>query len=200
MIFIIGGVAPNLSYHGPYDSFTEEDGVLICLRDGFHPEAFQKSVFSGGVYREGTVEDLPAPTITADQLAVLRAGVVLKIKAERDRRESTGGVLIGGKWFHTDDKSLTKYLGLKDKARDVLLGGGTMASPLTAFGMQIQWTALGGSMAPMTAQLAFDLVAAVGNLQAALFYRASVHVAAVNASDDPENYNYKTGWPDVFEG
>lgn len=199
MIVIIGGVAPNLSYHGPYDSCTEHNGVLTCLREGFHPEALQTSIF-GGVFTEGTVDDLPASVIPADQLADLRASAVVRIKQERDRRESIGGVLINGNWFHTDEKSLTKYLGLKDKARDVLAAGGTMSSPLTAFGMQIQWTALGGVTVPMTAQLAFSLVAAVGDLQAALFYRAIVHSNAVNNSADPENYNFMTDWPDMFPG
>lgn len=123
-----------------------------------------------------------------------------RIKAERDRRMSLGAkVAIGAQahWFHTDTKSRIQHLGLKDAARDTLASGGTMSSPVSISGQQIQWKCMGGMFVPMTVQVVFDLVEADKQLDAALHLRAEQHKALMEASPEPWNYDYSTGWPEV---
>jgi hypothetical protein len=124
-----------------------------------------------------------------------------RIKAERDRRKS-GGVKVkvgsADKWFHSDADSRIQLLGLKDRARDLLAAGGAMTGNLTILGQTVEWKTMDGSFVEITAQLAFDIVAAVGDLDAQLFATAEAHKAAMEASADPASYDFSTGWPQSF--
>ena len=57
-----------------------------------------------------------------------------------------------------------------------------------------------GSFVSVTAQLAFDIVAAAGNLDAQLFAVAETHRAAMEAAADPAAYDFSAGWPETFGG
>lgn len=119
-----------------------------------------------------------------------------RIKTERDRRKSSG-VSVGAWRFHSDADSRIQQLGLKDQARDMLAAGAVASDAMFKLGQPIYWKTLDGSFAPMTVQLALDIVAAVGNADAALFKAAEDHRAAMVRSGDPQNYDYSTGWPEV---
>lgn len=121
------------------------------------------------------------------------------IKAERDRRKA-GGFKVGTLWFHSDADSRIQHLGLKDKARDLLAAGGAMADNLTILGQPVTWKTMDGSFATITAQLAFDIVAAAGDLDARLFTVAETHRAAMEAAADPAAYDFSAGWPETFGG
>lgn len=146
--------------------------------------------------------------ITDQEAAILQAPpnpttaeIWERIKAERDRRMSLGAkVTINAqtKWFHTDTKSRIQHLGLKDAARDTLASGGTMTSPVPISGQQIQWKCMDGSFIPLTVQIVWDLVEADKQLDAALHLKAEQHKALMEASPEPWNYNYSTGWPEYF--
>jgi hypothetical protein len=123
------------------------------------------------------------------------------IKAERDRRKSGGiKVKVGSiyKWFNSDADSRIQLIGLKDKARDLLAAGGAMTDKLTILGQTVKWKTMDGSFVEITAQLAFDIVAAAGDLDAQLFATAEAHKAAMEASADPASYDFSTGWPPSF--
>ncbi len=120
------------------------------------------------------------------------------IKVERDRR-TVAGFNVGSVWVHSDEFSRIQWLGLKDAARDALVAGGTMASVLRdSDGEQIVWKMLGGSFVPVTAQLAFDVVAAVTCSDKAIFTVAEQHKVAMRAAEDPAAYDYSTGWPQTY--
>lgn len=122
------------------------------------------------------------------------------IKAKRFERKAAG-VNVGGKWFHTDnEESRVQQLGLKDLARDTLAAGGTMQTVLQKLGQNIAWKTMDGTRVPMTAQLAFDVVAAVGDLDALCHYVADQHEAAMRASPDPAAYDFSGGWPATYPG
>lgn len=126
-----------------------------------------------------------------------------KIKAERDRRKSGGfKVKVGSsnKWFHSDADSRIQHLGLKDKARDLIAGGGAMTDKLTILGQTVKWKTMDGSFVDVNAQVAFDIVAAAGDLDAQLFAAAETHKAAMEASADPASYDFSGGWPATFAG
>ncbi|WP_234086744.1 DUF4376 domain-containing protein [Azonexus sp. R2A61] len=120
-----------------------------------------------------------------------------QIKGKRDDVK-VGGVLVAGKWFHTDSDSRTQYLGLKDEARDVLAAGDSMDSPLIIDGAAVVWKTMDGSFIPVTAQLAFEIVAAAKVLDKRAFAAAEMHRAAAIAAENPFEYDFSAGWPSSF--
>lgn len=144
----------------------------------------------------GRVAVIPKPEPTA---AEIRAAKWDSIKAERDRRNGAG-FKVGSLWFHSDADSRIQHLGLKDKARDLLTGGGAMMDNLSILGQPVRWKTMDGSFANVTAQLAFDIVTAAGDLDARLFAVAETHRAAMEAAADPAAYDFSAGWPEAFGG
>lgn len=138
--------------------------------------------------------DPPTPT-----LAEIKAAQWDAIKAERDRRKA-GGFKVGTLWFHSDADSRIQHLGLKDNARDLLAAGGAMTDNLTILGQPVRWKTMDGSFANVTAQLAFNIVAAVGDRDARLFAVAETHRAAMETASDPAGYDFSAGWPETFGG
>ncbi|MBV4524384.1 DUF4376 domain-containing protein [Pseudomonas sp. SWRI74] len=121
------------------------------------------------------------------------------IKAERDRR-TVAGFNVGGKWVHSDTFSRSQWLGLKDNARDALTAGGGMGDTLTdRQGEPIAWKLLDGTFALVTAQMAFDVVAAVTCSDMDIFKVAEQHNAAMLTSANPAAYDYSTNWPQTYE-
>lgn len=148
------------------------------------------SLVNGAVVKQ----PLPAP-----DPAVVKASQWEAIKAKREQFKA-GGVKVGTKWFHTDIESRVQHLGLKDKARDLLAAGGAMTDRLQVGGADIQWKTQNGTLIYITAQLAFDIVAAVGVLDALAHLNAELHKVAMEASADPAAYDFSTGWPVVYAG
>lgn len=144
----------------------------------------------------GRVVVVPMPAPTAAEIKSFRWDA---IKAERDRRKA-GGFKVGTLWFHSDADSRIQHLGLKDKARDLIAAGGAMTDNLTILGQPVRWKTMDGSFANVTAQLAFDIVAAAGDLDARLFAVAETHRAAMEAAADPAAYDFSAGWPETFGG
>lgn len=140
-----------------------------------------------------------ADAIVAAWLTVQKNHAWESIKIERDRRKA-GGFKVGTLWFHSDADSRIQHLGLKDKARDLLASGGAMADSLTILGQPVRWKTMDGTFAAVTAQLAFDIVAAAVNLDARLFTVAATHRAAMEAAADPAAYDFSAGWPETFGG
>jgi hypothetical protein len=134
-------------------------------------------------------------TITAKDLAEKWQA----IKAKRDSIKSAGAQ-VGTYWFHTDADSRIQQLGLKDQARDVLAAGGNTATVLQKLGQDIPWQTMSGAAVPMTVQLSFAVVAAVGDLDALCHYVALQHKAAMEAAADPSVYNFSGNWPVAFGG
>ena len=120
-------------------------------------------------------------TITTN-LATAKASKWEAIKATRDARKS-GGALVGTKWFHTDADSRIQQLGL------VLMGSSVPAVP---------WKTLDGTFTTMSQTLAGQIFAAVAALDMALFANAEAHRTAMEASANPDQYDFSAGWPDHF--
>lgn len=120
------------------------------------------------------------------------------IEAERDRRK-LGGVQVGELWVHSDTFSRSQWLGLKDKARDVLAAGGSMTDMLTnSAGEVVAWKCLGAAFTPVTVQLTFDVVAAIADADMAIFRAAEVHRNKMIASEKPADYDCRAGWPQTY--
>lgn len=63
----------------------------------------------------------------------------------------------------------------------------------------LQWKTMSGSFVTMTQTLAGQIFGAVAAFDSAAFINAEVHKAAIQASSDPLNYDYTTGWPACYE-
>lgn len=106
-----------------------------------------------------------------------------KIKAERDRRKQ-GGVVVEGKWFHSDDASRIQQLSL------VLLGNNIPKG--------LQWKTMDGSFTEMDAKLAKKVFDAQVLNDQNIFAIAQQHKASMEASMVPSNYDYSKGWPRAY--
>ena len=118
-----------------------------------------------------------------------------KIKAERLLRND-GGVLVDGYWFHTDGYSRIQHLGLKDEVKDT---EGLDTDTLVIDAENVLWKTMSGEFTPMTRKRVKDIVAAVKVLDKRLFKAAEIHRMTMEASADPESYDYSTGWPAKYE-
>jgi len=96
-----------------------------------------------------------------------------------------GGFKVGSVWFHSDTKSRSQQLGLA-------LSGETLTQGL-------RWKTLDGSFIDMTPTLASEIVTAFSASDQAIFAAAEQHKAALEKSEEPENYDYSTGWPEMFQ-
>lgn len=129
----------------------------------------------------------------------IKAEKLVSIKAKRYSCE-LGGFKVDSthKWFHSDGESRIKYLGLKDKARDLLVSGGAITDQINIRGQSVKWKTMDGSFSDVTVQIAFDIVAAAVDLDAQIFVAYETHKVAMDASANPADYNFSDGWPKAF--
>ena len=122
-------------------------------------------------------------------LADIKAEQWALIKARRDSRKA-GGFKVGTRWYHSDEPSRAQYTILLTTALEKTL-------PPT-YVLNAAWKAMDGVKLPMTvAEL--RLIRDVGlTLESALFTAAETHRAAMEASTDPQGYDFTTGWPIVY--
>lgn len=156
------------------------------------PEEIERAVSE---YAEQWAMQLPDDVQIQEQHTSTVDGIWEAIKRERDGIRTEGGVLVGANWFHTDNASRIKWLGLKDSARDVLANGGAGTDQLFVDGKKVMWKTMAGTWMLVTVQLALDVVEAVKVLDSRLFTAAETHFAAMSVATDPNAYDYSTGWP-----
>ncbi len=106
------------------------------------------------------------------------------IKAERDRRMHETGYQIDGHRFHSDEKSRNDHLRL------ALMGESMPAG--------LKWKTMDGDYVDMNPELARRLLAAAVELDNQLFMAAEKHIAAMQAAQEPGDYDYSAGWPDGY--
>lgn len=164
------------------------------------------------------VEDLPpSPCHSIDAngewyldntiLNEARSYVCDQIKTYRESRKMAG-VFVMGKWFHSDEKSRTQWLGLKDKAKDALANGGDNQTQLTInhpqYGLvPINWVTMDGSTKLVTVELAFAVFEKIGDLDGLHHGIAVSYINQVQNSSNPESIDYKqnankTNWPPIY--
>lgn len=131
---------------------------------------------------EGDVPPVPTPSI-----AVRQASAWERIKAERDRRKSLG-VKVGQHWYHSDADSRIQQISLF-----------VMGAAVSPF----QWKTLTATPPPvfvtMTPAIAAGIFQNTAASDAAIFGVAEQHRIAMEASEDPESYDFSGGWPVSIE-
>lgn len=114
-----------------------------------------------------------------------------RIKNYRDLREESGvSVTVNGTayWFHSDVKSLIKYL--------FLLFLATVFS--SVYPSALKWKTMGGlevQLGIMDVIAIFNKVLYIGQV---VFELGRQHRAAMLLVDDPDTYDYTTGWPPIY--
>lgn len=126
----------------------------------------------------GYVEYVPTP------YSATREEMWQQIKAERERRKS-GGVLVEGKWFHTDPDSRIQHIGL------TIMGAGIPAG--------LMWKTMDGTFIAMTQTLAGQIFQAVALADQHNFANAETHRMITEALLDLNNYDFSSGWMPVYE-
>lgn len=107
-----------------------------------------------------------------------------EIKAFRDNRLEHGGYPVGTYWFHSDIYAQSNYT-------DLLMMGSNI--PPNTY-----WKTMSGVFVTMTQTLAQQILGAKALQKNSTFIKAEQHKAAMQASSDPLNYDYTTGWPIVY--
>lgn len=168
-----------------------QDSIQVISEDGgyytapwpchtWHAQEIQEAIDSGL-----TIE----PFKTQEEvLSEAKVNIWANIKAERDRRTSTGGykVTVNGeaKWFHSDQPSRVQQLALFQ-----------LGSMLPA---DLQWKTMDGSFVVMTKELAGLIVVHASLSDQAIFEAAEAHKAIASIIADPLTYDYSSGWPLIF--
>lgn len=117
---------------------------------------------------------------------IIKAQKWEEIKAFRDNLVENGGFKVGAHWYHSNLLSRTQYISL------VMMGANIPAGTV--------WKTLDNGYIPMTQTLAGQIFTAGAAQDAALFAKAAEHKTALDASSDPANYDYTTGWPAIYTG
>lgn len=126
---------------------------------------------------DGTYEATPRPR---DQVT---GPVWNRLQAQREYIKA-GGVQVAGKWFHTDDASRIQQIGMAMMGASIPPG--------------LQWKTMDGTFVAMTPELASQVFQAVAALDIAAFAAAEAHRTAMEASENPFEYDYSAGWPITF--
>lgn len=176
-----GGVALTFLSEG----VAEDEAALLKERGGV-PFDWEAVAFN----YEPPGDFFQSPYLWDGQSALLRKDIDLakalswgRIKAERDRRKA-GGVKVGDKWFHSDDGSRLQQMGL------VMMGANIPAG--------LQWKTPDGSFITMTASLAQQIFTAQVTSDQTIFAHAEALRVAMEASADPEAFDYLAGWPKIY--
>lgn len=128
----------------------------------------------------------PNPEKQAAKKAAAQAAAWERIKARRAQAVSAGVLVKSvGKWFHADNASRQQYIFLRT---------------LPALPDDLQWKTMDGSFVQMTKPLLDELSMTLLTAEQADFANAERHRAAMLAADNPEAYDFSSGWsavPDI---
>lgn len=130
-----------------------------------------------------------------------------KIKDYRDMHKYKG-IKITVKdqthWIHSDQASRIQHLGLLGAAILHVFRAFFNITDLPLFPADLQWKTMNvGNLGDpifivLTWVIALQIFAADAALEASCFARAEYHRTFMLMSDDPLNYDYTSGWPEVF--
>jgi hypothetical protein len=162
---------------------TNTDSIIRVSDGAFipaDPANFDYASYLAWLAAGNTPEPADVPTLDEIKAAKWEA-----IKTERDRRVQLGGYKVGQHWYQSDTFSRTQQIGL------VILGSNIPAG--------LQWKTYEDGFVTMTQTLANQIFAAAAAQDAANFSAAITHKTAMEASQDPVNYDFSQGWPESYQ-
>ena len=179
-MFIDSITLKRVNIHAPYKGRSRLDTPEIRAEVGVVEIAdpAPPADYSDDFYYRTEQDDAPYIVYTKKPDEQIQAVRWTKIKQKRDELTDNGGVLVSGKWFHTDTKSKQQQMAL------TMLGASIPAN--------LQWKTMDGSFITMTQTLAGQLFAAQIGREQAIFAHAETLKADSNA-------DINTGWPAHYE-
>ncbi len=180
-IFFRDGAWTILPDFRSVDTFSTETGMLlkvqqpgplpIDITDKPRPSEFYawSEVDNNWIYNRSSAESKVWDAITQ----------------YRDGRTYNGGYKVRDKWFHSDTQSRAQQQALALSGNNIPAG--------------LQWKTMDGSFVTMTPTLAQQILAAQTASDCAIFTVSEAHVAAMKLTEHPEEYNFSTGWPEVYQ-
>lgn len=130
-----------------------------------------------------------------------------RIKTYRDTHKYRGILInVSGEphWIHSDQVSRIQHLGLLGAAILHIFRTFFGITDLAAFPSNLMWKTMSVNnmgnpiFITLTWIIALQIFAADAALEAGCFAKAEYHRAMMLMSNDPLNYNFTTGWPEVF--
>lgn len=113
------------------------------------------------------------------------------IKIERSRR-NYGGVYVDSKWFHTDEPTRAQY--------SIMLTTALEKEWASDYVIEANWKTMTGTYTPMTvAKLRAIRDAETAN-EKINFANAEVHRLTMLAASDPTDYDFSSGWCEIYGG
>lgn len=184
----------------PNTSFAESDfpptpyvAVIPSERPAFnrstHRVVEASPALVDGVWtQQWDVEPLDPPLLDEH-----RARMWDRIQSERDRRQSEGGVKVGGMWWKSSDKEIGRY--------NSIISAAAAAGVPGSYVMRAGWRSMEpGLTRDMTADFARSIILAGLAQFAAIDDAAQAHRVAMEASDNPLAYSFASGWPAIYGG
>lgn len=127
---------------------------------------------------DGTYDAIPRPK------SETTGAVWEQLKVKRDSFKDAG-VLVDGKWFHTDADSRIQHLALTIAGTNIPAG--------------LQWKTMDGSFIEMTPARALAVFQACIDLDFQAFSTAEQHKVEMEKMDNPFEYDFSTGWPATYQ-
>lgn len=171
------GFSPILEVPEPVIAFHQ-----VAVRDGVTKDSFGNTIYNW------VVTDLPSE-ILLEKLKEKRLSKWREIQAIRDSKMA-GGVLVDGKWFHTDTGSLVQYLAM-------LAAGSELNNMLNV----IQWKTMDGTFVSMTSELVKAIYARTMITTNIIHDKAEALRLELDIASDPSRFEIENnvGWPIVYQ-
>lgn len=166
-------------YHNTGEVFRDADNILVAPTSDPNNADYLGYISWIDAGNEPTIG-----SISPSRLITLQTQMADLIKTERYRRTSTGGYLVGGHWYNSDDSSRIQQMAL------VMMGAGMPAG--------IMWKTLSGEFVLMSPTLAGQIFQAAAASDMAMFAVSQTKISAMMALSDPSAYDYLTGWPRIY--
>jgi hypothetical protein len=153
----------------------------------YFPSLSATSTGDGSVYENIIVQSggsLPPKSVLDDyRLSMNRERKWREIQAERDMRRISGAP-VGQYWFHSDDASRIQHLALVMMGENMPTG--------------IMWKTMSGTFVEMTASLAQQIFTSISQRDVQIFAVAEQHRFAMEASENPRDYDFSANWPAIY--
>jgi len=155
-------------------------------------EGLLRSMWTGWSWMEQPYVYIPDPYI-----AQRKSEIWEDIKNYRTARLA-GGYLYNGHWYHSDIAAKIELLGLQNKAIIQMINAGDLDDYIVIDGTNTQVKTIDNGYMELTFNDALN-IALAGEIQTKRTYeRAAIHKALLDATSDPDSYNWHTGWPAIY--
>ena len=121
-----------------------------------------------------------------------------KITSLKDKHNA-GGVFAFGHWWPTYLVSIPQWNYLRDMARETKYDGGDMDAVMTDIdGNPFSWQTLDNGDISVTANMVIGITDAGARNINKNSQNAKRHIANLNASENPEDYDFSDGWTEIY--